>query len=434
ALLERHAPMGEAFEAEQERRDSRREGDEIYDLTAWSLPLVWGVPMRSLATTPPTATLQPLVPDAARAARVSGAGKVAYLLAWTGPAAARSLGSLLQQGVVAGVATRPFVLDGRRWERGTIVVRASENDGQLRDRLATASAAFGVEFVGAESGYVDEGIDLGSSRVHPVEAPGVALLWDVPTSATSAGHVRHALERNLGYPVTPVRAAALGAADLSRFDVLIMPDASEWGGGYSGAISEAALRRLQSWVRDGGTLVAVGGGAEFLAGEKVGLLAARTEPRGGPAAAKPREGEAKPEPAKGDATRFDYEKHITPADERPPSVPGAIVRVDLDGEHLLASGVPGGALDVIVNSRRIFSPLKLDQGTNVGVFAPPERLLQSGFMLKASREQLPRKGYLMVQEHGRGRVVAFAEDPAVRGFTVGAMVLLANAVFFGPAL
>jgi hypothetical protein len=434
ALLERHAPMGEAFEAEQERRDSRREGDEIYDLTAWSLPLVWGVPMRSLSSPPPAGSLQRLVPGATRAARVSGDGRVAYLLPWTGPAAARALGSLLQQGVVAGVATRPFVLGGRRWERGTIVLRAAENDGRLRDRLAEASAAYGTEFVGAESGYVDEGIDLGSSRVHLVEAPAVALLWDVPTSATSAGHLRHALERDLGYAVTPVRVAALGAADLSRFDVLVMPDASEQGGGYAGAISEGAVRRLQAWVRDGGTLVAVGGGAEFLSAEKVGLLAARTEPRGGAAAAKPREGEPKPEAAKDGATPFDYQKHITPADEKPPSVPGAIVRVELDGEHLLASGVPGGSLDVIVNSRRIFSPLKLDQGTNVGVFAPAERLLQSGFMLKASREQLPRKGYLMVQEHGRGRVVAFAEDPAVRGFTIGSMLLLANAVFLGPAL
>lgn len=433
-LLERHAPMGEAFEAEQERRDSRREGDEIYDLTAWSLPLLWGVPARPLPSPPPPGSLQPLAPDAVRSARVSGDGKVAYLLAWTGPAAARTLGSLLQQGVTAGVATRPFVLGGRRWERGTIVLRASENDGQLRDRVAAASALYGTEFVGAESGYVDQGIDLGSSRVHLVEPPAVALLWDAPTSATSAGHLRHAIERNLGYPVTPVRVAALGAADLSSFDVLVMPDASEWGGGYAGAISEATLRRLQSWVRDGGTLVAVGGGAEFLSGEKVGLLAARTEPRGGAAAAKPREGEAKPEPAKDGAAQFDYQKHITPADEKPPSVPGAIVRVELDGEHLLASGVPGGSLDVIVNSRRIFSPLKLDQGANVGVFAPAERLLQSGFMLKASREQLPRKGYLMVQEHGRGRVVAFAEDPAVRGFAIGSMMLLANAVFLGPAL
>jgi hypothetical protein len=39
----------------------------------------------------------------------------------------------------------------------------------------------------------------------------------------------------------------------------------------------------------------------------------------------------------------------------------------------------------------------------------------------------------MVQETGRGRVVAFADDPAARGLTRATMLLLANAVFFGPA-
>lgn len=39
----------------------------------------------------------------------------------------------------------------------------------------------------------------------------------------------------------------------------------------------------------------------------------------------------------------------------------------------------------------------------------------------------------MVQDHGRGRVIAFAEDPAARAFTMSSMLLLANAVFLAPA-
>jgi hypothetical protein len=115
-------------------------------------------------------------------------------------------------------------------------------------------------------------------------------------------------------------------------------------------------------------------------------------------------------------------------------VPGAILRVLLDTEHLLAAGFPEGRLDVLVNSRRIFTPLKLDKGVNVGLFAGKDELVQSGFVLAASREQLPGKAYLMVQKHGRGTVVAFAEDPAARGLPRATMLLLANAVLFGQAL
>lgn len=115
-------------------------------------------------------------------------------------------------------------------------------------------------------------------------------------------------------------------------------------------------------------------------------------------------------------------------------VPGAILRVVLDTESLIAAGFPDGRVDVLVNSRRIFSPLKLDKGINVALFGGAEELVQSGFVLAASREQLPGKAYLMVQKHGRGGVVAFAEDPAVRGLPRASMLLLANAVLFGHTL
>ena len=114
-------------------------------------------------------------------------------------------------------------------------------------------------------------------------------------------------------------------------------------------------------------------------------------------------------------------------------MPGSILRVNLDTESVLAAGFPGGAVDVLANSRRIFTPLKLDKGVNVGVYAGPENLVQSGLVLKASREQLPHKAFLMLQETGRGKVIAFADDPAARGLTRATMLLLANAVFFGPA-
>jgi hypothetical protein len=181
-------------------------------------------------------------------------------------------------------------------------------------------------------------------------------------------------------------------------------------------------------------LVAVGAGAAFLAGEKVGLLDSKTEKRlGAEPPAEKGKAETKPEPTPAAKRPFDYESAIRPAEEDPPLVPGSILRVDLDTESLFAAGFPDGTVDVLVYSRRIFTPLKLDKGTNVGVYAGSEKLVQAGFVLAASREQLPRKAYLMVQESGRGRVVAFADDPAARGLPRATMLLLANAVFFGPA-
>jgi hypothetical protein len=192
-------------------------------------------------------------------------------------------------------------------------------------------------------------------------------------------------------------------------------------------LGEGGAAKLAEWVRNGGVLIGVGDGARFLTEEKVGLLGSKAERRG--------EGAVIPkDPEEAGKKPFDLDAHVVPDDEDPPTVPGAILQVDLDRENLLAAGFPAGAVNVLVNSRRVFEPLKLDEGVNVGVYAAGAQLVQAGFVLDSSKRLLPLKGYLMVQEHGRGRVVAFAEDPSARGLTRSSLLLLANAVFFGPAL
>ena len=50
-----------------------------------------------------------------------------------------------------------------------------------------------------------------------------------------------------------------------------------------------------------------------------------------------------------------------------------------------------------------------------------------------ARKQIANKAYLIHQQHGRGHVVAFAEDPNYRAFMDGLNLLFMNAIFFGPA-
>lgn len=424
-MLERHTPMDEAFEAEQVRREAKRLPDEIYDVTAWSLPLLWGVDVTEVADWSARSGAEPVTAGVLPQGKVVGEGRVAFLVPWTGVASARVLAALLAQGWDVGVAAKPFRLAGRDFPRGTLVVRSGERRGELRAACEALAARFGVDVVGADSGYADSGIDLGSNSVLPLRPPRVAVLWDTPTSPTSAGHLRHALETTIGYPVTVLRASGLRRADLGHFDVIILPDAR--GGGYATMLGEGGVARLAQWVRDGGTLVAVGDAGRFLAEEKVALLGTTVEKRTKtPPATTAEEGH--------ETARFNLAAHVVPEEEDPPPVPGAILRVTLEGEHLLAAGFPAGAVNVLVDSRRVFLPLKLDKGRNVGVYAGEEDLVQSGFVFDASRRMLARKGYLLVQDHGKGRVIVFAEDPAVRALPRGSMLLLANAVFFGPAL
>jgi hypothetical protein len=429
-LLDPRVSMDEAFVKEQERRRKKRLDNEIYDVTGWSLPLAFDVECVGLGA-PLGGELRPYAapPPPPRALE---AAKVAWLLPW-GSATAAGVAEALQDGLKVRVAEAGLRLGGRTWPAGTAIVRVAENPADTGERLARIARAHGAEVVAVDSGYVEEGVSLGSGRVRLLEKPRVLLAWDRPTSSQSAGWARWVLERRYGQPVSAVRVSALRRVDLKRFDVVVLPS-----GDYGDAVGPGLVTRLRGWVEAGGTLVALGEAARWLTRDKVELLATTTQLRDGrpdvepePADAKKtsdrsaKDKDAKPEP-------FDLEKAIQPERERPDAVPGAQLRVGLDPEHWLSAG-SDGEIYAIVESQRVFSPLKLDKGTNVGVYAKKDEVVGSGLVWDDVRDLLAQKAFLMHQPTGDGQVIAFAEDPNYRGYAESTELLFMNAVLLGPA-
>jgi hypothetical protein len=421
-LLEAHVPQPEAFVKEQDRRRRKRLSDQIYDVTGWSLPLLFDVDTVTLERALDGKTT-PYAPPARPAWTPA---KVAYLIPW-GFDSATLVSRALAQGVKVRQAGEPFTASGRRYAVGTAVVRVAENDQPGLDRLVALAREYpSVEIVPLDSAWVDEGASLGSGEVVALRAPRVLLAWDAPASSLSAGWARYVLERRFHLQTTAIRVGSLGRATLARFDAIVLP-----AGTYSPAIDDGLLGRLKEWVRAGGTLVTLGEASRWAARERVGLLETRTELRGG----RP-ETEGEPDkPARKDDDEpkpFDLEKAIAPERERPEHTPGAVMRVELDTEHWLASG-HDTELQAIVEGQRVFTPIRLDRGRNVGLYAAKDRLVAGGLAWDEARDQLARKAFLMAQPMGRGHVIAFAEDPNYRAFTEATELLFANAVLLGPA-
>jgi hypothetical protein len=414
-----------AFVKKQDERRRKRQGDQIYDVTAWSLPIAFGVECVPSAL-PVTAKAQPLAGVAVATATTLPAAKVAYLLPW-GFNSAAAVAEALQAGIRVRVAGDVIKLGGATFPTGTAIFRTSENEN-LAARLGTIAAKHSVTPVGTDTAFVDVGgISLGSGQVASMKSPRVLLMWDAPTSSLSAGWARFALERRIGVRTTAVRVSSFRRANLNDYDVVVMPS-----GDYS-TLGDDGVKRLKEFARAGGTVVTLGEASRWAAKEKVGLLDTRTENRDGTPEKDAPPAEADKDKKKPDASKpFDYEKAIQPDREAPENTPGSYVRVMLDPEHWLSAGADF-EMGVLVESQRIFTPITLDKGVNVGVYAKKDKLRMSGLVWDDAQAALAQKAYLIHQPSGAGHVIAFAEEPNYRAYTEGTMLLFANAVLLGPA-
>jgi hypothetical protein len=436
-LMEPQIAQPEAFVKEQERRRKKRLNDQIYDITAWSLPLAFDV---DVVTTDRASTVKTTVVagddlpwtlkgDAPRAGAPAvvtplPAAKVGYLVPWGSGSAALVL-EALRGGIRVRSTNLPFTLKGRTYGGGTAIIRSSDNGADLATVLAALAAKHGVEVVATDTAFVESGVSFGSNDVVPLKLPRVLLAWDAPAQGLSAGWARFVLERRFGQPVTAVRVSSLGRIDLTRFDVFILPS------GTYASISGEPLRQLKDWIARGGTLITIADASRWAARENVGLLATTTELRGGKPDIEPNEKDAAAKKAETPVQPIQLDKAIEPERERPSVTSGALVRVTLDLEHWLAAGTDG-QVQAMVEGQRVFTPLRLDKGRNVGTFAG-ENTVASGLVWDDVRTQLANKAFVMDQPLGGGHIIAFAEDPNFRAFTEGTELLFINAVIFGPA-
>jgi len=448
-LLDPAIAQPEAFVKEQDRRRRKRLPDQMYDVTAWHLPSAFDVEVVPFER--PVSGIRTQAVATAPAIALPAA-RVGYVMPW-GTGAAALVVAAQKAGVKVRFADAGFTIAGRAYPVGSAIIRTSDNAADLPASLSRLATEHRTEVVPIDSAFVDDGISLGSNEVVVLKAPRVLLAWDTPTSSQSAGWARYVLERRYGQRVTAVRVSALAMVDLSRIDVVVLPS-----GQYTQAITGPVLQRLKDWVTGGGTLITVADATRWATREGVALLDTTPELRDGrpepsspatggasaPAGASSGSGPAasgsaaatRP-PATPGATEsprqpIDLEKAITPKDEPPVQTSGALMRATLDTEHWLTAGTDG-EVQVLVEGTRVFSPITIDKGRNVGTFASGDGAVVAGLMWPEAKTALASKPFLIVQPRGRGYVIAFTEDPNHRAFLEGTELLFINAVLLGTA-
>ena len=438
------------------------EGYEFYDVTAWSLPVTFGVeaywtedasPVSGELLALPAAPMPPATPRAGGPrpveplpAPVSGGivgqrrATAAYVFSPERSGALRLAYQLLSDGYRVAVSTPPIEAGGRRWPRGSYIVRVARNDSSLHARIERLAAENNVEVMGVGSAFAEAGqFGIGSESVQDLPAPRVALVGDEGISQTSYGAVWWSLEHRYGVRFTPVPLRALAGGDLSQFNVIIIPSGSS--GAMNRLVGKDGADRLRNWMRGGGTLVTMGGSTAWAAGSGADLTSARAvgsdadttrlDTTGIPGTATDtieRDDDGDFEEGRDDllAVTSPLASNATPVD-----LPGSHFDVVLDRTHWLTQGYEVPRMTVMMQGSTF---LKLSRrGANVAVFPERGDFHRAGFIWPDNTERFLRNtAYVIEEPIGGGHLVAFAGEPWFRGWWRALDKLVMNAVVLGP--
>jgi hypothetical protein len=399
-LLEKSPAFSKGFVEEQRQKAQADEPDEFYDLTSWSLPLAMNVDV-FVTNGPIGAEVRPYERPAVPAFRSAAYG---YLLDGNDPSIYRAIGRMLADGVKFSVSEDPVAAADRTFARGTVIILKGNNKNDLDTPLERMTRELPVALVPLQSGWTG-GTAFGSERIHFVREPKIGLVGGAGVTPTSFGMLWHTLDVDTPVPYSNLSLDSLRSIELSRYNVLVFPDGSV----YADRLGKSGIAKLQSWLRGGGTVVAVKGASAFLRDKEVEIS------------------KLKPwEPPK----KKDEDK--TPLEERYNDfrTPGAGFRTTMNDRSYLTFGVPRPPY-VLIEGSAAYVPVthKVD---NI-VTLVKENPLVSGVAWPESIERLKGSVYLVREPYGKGQVITFADDPHFRLFWRGTLPLFMNAVLYSPS-
>ncbi|MBT3448285.1 MAG: zinc carboxypeptidase [Bacteroidetes Order II. Incertae sedis bacterium] len=377
-----------------------------YDITAWALPWVYDV--NALASNQdvefgPWSTTKAESKNHAEA-------PYAYVSSWDDAGDAAFLSALLKAGFKVRFASKPFSLHGSQFAAGSLIITRTNNEkkgASLHTELAELAGTYNQVVTGLATGFVDSGSDLGSSDVRFLDAPRVAMPFGAGTSSSAVGQVWHWFDQVIDYPLTRFPVERFSSLELDKYDVLVLPTAA------TPILNEAGLKKLSSWIRSGGRLVATGSGASALAG-KTGFDLTMKPSKKVPDTT-----------AVAVARNKRYEDRSR--DRAPSSNPGAIYRVDVDSSHPLGFGFGDTSFVLRMGSTRP-AIMKGSNSWNVGVVTDGGRV--SGHTGFKAEQQIEESLAFGEQSIGSGSVIYLMDNPLYRGFWTSGRMLFANAVFF----
>lgn len=385
----------------------------FYDITAWTMPLAFGMPYNELnATQYNNGMLGSLLPVDFKMSAVAAftRSNYGYLLPWTDLLAPAALYALQQNKIITKVATEKFEIPiggtNQSFSPGSIFIAVNNqpiSSDSLFGLIDAIAKKYNLPVYPLQTGNAVSGIDMGSRKFIAITKPSVAMISGAGVNATDAGEVWHLLDQRMDLPLTQLEPAVFNRVDLNKYNTLIMV-----GGSYT----ELNKEKLKTWVSNGGNLILLEEAVQWASQNGINTVTLK-----------------KVKPPVDSSKRTDYGEleEIDGAQQ----MSGAIFNADVDLSHPLAYGYHEKDISFFKANKVFMEKSKSPYATP---FYYKDSPLQSGWISQENKDAIKNSAAVVVNTLGTGRIINIDNNPNFRAFWLGGTRLMMNAIFFGKII
>ncbi|MCH7403711.1 M14 family zinc carboxypeptidase [Belliella kenyensis] len=386
--------------------------DSIFqDITAWTMPMAYNLKSMALSSRILNlASVELIDKDHAqvKGELIGDAEANAFAFEWNEYLAPKATYELMRKNYSVGVNHQELEISkDLKFDRGAIVISKVGADSSTvanYEDLKEVAEKYGID-IHAITTETSDDENTNIISLDLLQTPKVALLVEEGVDGQEAGEIWHLLDQKLGIPLTLFPIGNLDEADLSRYNIIIMPS-----GDYE-QMSGPAVESLKEWISTGGLLIGRGEALVWLNHHKLANFS------------------FKPMPpiVNNDSTSYaDYNAALGAR-----MTTGAIFHAQLDRSHPLAYGYETDDIYTFRDNNLFMIPNK-NSLSNPVIYT--DNSIASGYVHPSNLGLINESAIVQINKLGEGRIIGFVDNPNFRGFWRGTSKLFINALFFGHTI
>ncbi len=455
AILEFDTRMDNSYLKTERESLEKGEGTRLYEVSSWSVPLAYGLDVYKSKVEPQVKMTKIESVNSSKGKLKNPNPKYGYVIEFKDDNVYKVLLDLFDRNINVRSAEKKFKVEDRSYDRGTLLIRKIENNNLNENLLKSIAEKHGIEIIGVNTALAQSGYDLGGDYFTLLRKPKVAIFNGLSTNIYNFGVTWHLLDQELNMRASLLHTNNINRLDLRKYNTIIIP--SYWGSveKFKNELGKAGKRKLQDWIKDGGTLIAINTSAAAIADTSLKMSNVKLRRQSltkldqyDLAYSREQniynieidsvaiwEGKATQKIGKGEKETKDKlrtaAKQLEEADSfnRRFSPRGAILNVKLNKEHWLNFGLGDKIPALFTGSYAYLSKKPVQTAAR---FSEKENLRLSGLLWPEAKERVEKTAYLTREASGNGQIILFAFEPNFRTLFKGTQRLLLNSIFLGP--